>query len=174
MNPPEIAQAFDQLQHAGKVRHFGVSNFSPTQLAMLQTYLPMPLLAHQVEIHPGRLDAFTDGTLDQCLGRGVTPMAWSALSRGLFGDGAQVDAANPRHDLLVNLLATLDEVAGRLGVSRSVLTLAWLLMHPGAILPVIGSTQPQRIAAAAQADSVVLSREDWYRIYIAARGQALP
>jgi predicted oxidoreductase len=174
MNPPEVAQAFDQLQRAGKVLHFGVSNFSPTQLAMLQTHLPMPLVAHQIEIHPARLDPFTDGTLDQCIGRAITPMAWSSLGRGMFGDGAFVDPKNPRHDLLSKLVALIDEIAAALGTNRSTLALAWLLKHPSGILPIIGTTQHQRIRDAAKADGVELSREDWYRIYIAARGQALP
>ena len=174
MNPPEIARAFEQLRRAGKVRYFGVSNFTPTQLAMLQAHLPMPLVAHQVEVHPGRLDCFTDGTLDQCLAQNITPQAWSALGRGLFGAGAAVDDKSPRRDLLVKLVATLDEVAVRLGVGRAVLTLAWLLKHPSGILPVIGTTKPERIRAAAAADDVEMSREDWYRIYLAARGEPLP
>ena len=86
--PEEVAQAFTQLKAAGKVRCFGVSNFRPTLVTALQAACPMPLVAHQVEISLAKLDAFTDGTLDQCLIERITPMAWSPLAGGLIGDGA--------------------------------------------------------------------------------------
>ena len=86
-DPEEVAQAFSQLKAAGKVRHFGVSNFRPTLLTALQVACPMPLVAHQVEISLAKLDVFTDGTLDQCLIERITPMAWSPLAAGLIGGG---------------------------------------------------------------------------------------
>ena len=82
-DPEEVAQAFSQLKAAGKVRCFGVSNFRPTLVTALQAACPMPLVAHQVEISLAKLDAFTDGTLDQCLIERITPMAWSPLAAGL-------------------------------------------------------------------------------------------
>src|SRR5207247_1814000 len=88
-DPEEVASAFMQLKHSGKVRHFGVSNFRPTLVTALQVACPMPLIVHQIEISLARLDAFTDGTLDQCLIERVTPMAWSPLAGGLIGDGAK-------------------------------------------------------------------------------------
>ena len=88
-DPEEVAQAFSQLKAAGKVRCFGVSNFRPTLVTALQAACPMPLVAHQVEISLAKLDAFTDGTLDQCLIERITPMAWSPLAAGLIGDGAK-------------------------------------------------------------------------------------
>lgn len=87
-DPEEVAQAFSQLKAAGKVRYFGVSNFRPTLVTALQAACPMPLVAHQVEISLAMRDAFTDGTLDQCLIERITPMAWSPLAAGLIGEGA--------------------------------------------------------------------------------------
>src|SRR5690606_38005875 len=85
-SPNEIAAAFQQLQVQGKVRYFGVSNFRPSLLRAIQRACPMPLVVNQVEIHPGHLEPFEDGTLDQCLERQITPMSWSPLGAGRFGD----------------------------------------------------------------------------------------
>ena len=87
-DPEEVAQAFSELKAAGKVRYFGVSNFRPTLVTALQAACPMPLVAHQVEISLAKLEAFTDGTLDQCLIERLTPLAWSPLAAGLLGQGA--------------------------------------------------------------------------------------
>src|SRR5205085_5173507 len=87
-DPGEIARAFSKLKESGKVRYFGVSNFRPTLVTALQVACPMPLVVHQIEISLAKLNAFTDGTLDQCLIEAVTPMAWSPLAGGLIGGGA--------------------------------------------------------------------------------------
>src|SRR5438067_840055 len=173
-DPEEVASAFSQLKEAGKVRYFGVSNFRPTLLTALQVACPMPLIVHQVEISAAKLDAFTDGTLDQCLIEHITPMAWSPLAGGLIGDGAS--RLLPFQELYQpqKFLPALDEVAKAHGVSRMVVALAWLLVHPAKILPVIGSTNPQRIREATKAAELKLTREEWYQLLLAARGEPLP
>lgn len=174
MQPEEIAAAFTQLHAQGKVRTFGVSNFRPSQVTLAQRACPMPLNVHQVEIHPGRLDAFEDGTLDQCMAEGLAAVSWSPLGRGLFGDGGEPEAHDPRAAGLRTLLATLDRIASAHGVSRTVLSLAWLMRHPAGIVPLVGRVDPERIRDAVRADDVVLSREEWYTILTAARMQGLP
>ncbi|HEY8668396.1 MAG TPA: aldo/keto reductase [Tepidisphaeraceae bacterium] len=177
MNPPEIARAFDQLKSQGKVREFGVSNFSPSQVAALQKHLPPPLLplaVNQVEIHPLRLDCFFDGTLDQCIAETITPLSWSPLAGGIVADGGTIDPKHPNHAPLSNLLNVLDETAAKYDVGRTVISLAWLLKHPAKIIPIIGATKPENIRQATRADAVDLSREDWYRILVAARMKPLP
>lgn len=174
MNPPEIAKAFAKLKKAGKVREFGVSNFMPAKLAALRKVCPMPLIVNQVEIHLGRLACFTDGTLDQCLEQNVTPLAWSPLGGGFLGTGGKVDGKGTWQDGMRKLLALMDETAKRHGVSRTVLALAWLLKHPAKIVPIVGSANPDRINDAVKADTLELSREDWYRLYVAARMEGLP
>src|SRR5438105_4050951 len=87
-DPEEVARAFSELKNSGKVRHFGVSNFRPTLVTAVQVACPMPLIVHQVEVSLANLNAFTDGTLDQCLIERLTPMAWSPLAGGLIGAGA--------------------------------------------------------------------------------------
>uniref|UniRef100_A0A832I0A3 Aldo/keto reductase n=1 Tax=Eiseniibacteriota bacterium TaxID=2212470 RepID=A0A832I0A3_UNCEI len=173
-DPHEIAAAFAQLHEQGKVLAFGVSNFRPTLLAAVQQACPMPLVVNQVEIHLARLDAFEDGTLDQCLERGITPLAWSPLARGLLGDGGRPETADPHAAKHAALVAALDQVAGAHGVSRAALALAWLLRHPAGIVPIVGTTDPARIRDAATADGLELGREDWYTILRAARGEPLP
>jgi predicted oxidoreductase len=174
MNPEEVASAFEKLKLSGKVKTFGVSNFLPSTVTALQTACAMPLMVHQVEIHLARLDCFYDGTLDQCLTRGMTPLAWSPLGGGVLGDGATVDPTDPRVETVTRLQTALDEVAARYGSTRSNIALAWLLKHPSGIIPILGSNNPTRITQAVAADAVDLSREDWYRLLVAARGMKLP
>lgn len=169
MDPEEVLSAFETLHAQGKVKYFGVSNFSPSFVRLLQSNLPFPLLVNQVEIHLGRLDCFVDGTLDQCLELGITPLSWSPLGGGWLGDGGIA-----KDDKGAALLKVLDEVAANYGVSRTVINLAWLLKHPSNIIPIVGSVTPERIRDAVKADEVDLSREDWYRILVAARGESLP
>lgn len=173
-DPEEVARAFTELRDSGKVRHFGVSNFRPTLVTALQAACPMPLIAHQVEISLANLNAFTDGTLDQCLIERLTPMAWSPLGAGLLGDGAKDLLPAQRAYRPEGILPALDAVARERGVSRTTVALAWLLKHPSKIQPIVGSIQPERIREAVQAVTLDLTREEWYRLLIAARGEAMP
>jgi predicted oxidoreductase len=174
MNPPEIAKAFNKLKKAGKVKHFGVSNFLPSFVNTLQAFLDEPLVANQVEIHPARLDPYYDGTLDQCIEKNITPLAWSPLAGGWLGSGRELKADHPEFEKRKKLLDTIDTVAGEWGISRTVTVLAWLMKHPSKIVPIIGSNNPANIKEAAKADDIELTREQWYRILVAARGKALP
>jgi predicted oxidoreductase len=134
----------------------------------------MPLAVHQVEVHLGRLDCLEDGTLDQCLENSITPVSWGPLAGGLLGGAGSLDPADPRAAGLHALLEVLDAMAGKYGVSRAVISLAWLLRHPSRIIPIVGSANPDRIREAAKADTIELSREDWYSLLAAARMRPLP
>jgi len=173
VNPLEVARAFTQLKDQGKARWFGVSNFRPTLLTALQVACPMPLVAHQFEFSLTRLDPLTDGTLDQCLIERVTPMAWSPLGGGLLADGpGRLLAWQQEYDP-DPVKPVLDTIARARGVSRAVAAMAWLMKHPAGVIPIVGSTTPDRIREAAGAAEVELSREDWYRLFTAARGKPL-
>lgn len=174
MNPAEIAEAFTKLRHAGKVKHFGVSNFLPSFVSALQAHCDFPLVVNQVEIHLGRLDNFYDGTLDQCIEKNITPLSWSPLAGGLLGAGREFPADHPRAELFTKLVALMDEIGETHGVSRTVIALAWLLKHPSKIIPIVGSAKPENIVDATKADGVELSREEWYKLLVAARGAGLP
>src|SRR5258706_5580376 len=173
-DPEEIASAFSKLKQAGKVRYFGVSNFRPTLVTALQVACPMPLVVHQVEISLAKLDVFTDGTLDQCLIERITPMAWSPLGGGVIGSGARRLLPHQKDYLPEKVLPALDAIAKERGSTRVAVALAWLLRHPRKIQPIIGSITPERIREAAKAADLELTREEWYRLLIAARGEPLP
>lgn len=171
MNPEEVAEAFDTLHAQGKVRYFGVSNFMPSKVAALQASLSFPLVVNQVEIHLGRLDCFEDGTLDQCLELGITPLSWSPIAGGWLGEGGTPPQDKPH---LTKLVELMDGLAKQHGVTRTEIALAWLLMHPAGIIPIVGSIKPERIKAAVKATEIELGREEWYRLLVAARGVNLP
>ena len=170
MHAAEVAGVFEALQAAGKVAHFGVSNFSPSQVDLLQSAVSQPLLVNQVEINIHNIDALTDGTLDQCQRLGMSPQAWSPIGgvvRPAWGNTFSDDDQ-------VRIQAEFDRQAARYGVDNWIVMLAWLLRHPAAICPIIGSTAPERIAAAKQALDVDYEREDWYRLLEARTGAPVP
>lgn len=165
-HPQEVARVLDDAVAAGKIRALGVSNFTPAQTAALNHFLGTKLVTTQPEISPLRITCFENGELDQAMMLGLTPMAWSPL-----GGGRLADPATPR-DLAV--AAALDAVAAAQGVSRTVAAYSWLMAHPAGIIPIIGSQNPARIAEGAQALTVTWSREEWYAVLVAARGEKLP
>jgi predicted oxidoreductase len=174
MHPEEVAGAFSRLKSAGKVREFGVSNFRPAQVTALQKACPMRLIVNQVEISLANRTCLDDGTLDQCLSEKITPLAWSPLAGGLLGDGAKELLPWQEGYRTKPSVAALDEVARERGTSRTVVALAWLLKHPANIIPIVGSIQPQNIKEATRATALELSRDEWYRLLEAARGERLP
>lgn len=171
MEPAEVAGAFAALRESGKVREFGVSNFRPSQVTLLQQACPFPLVVHQVEISLLHTDTLDDGTLDQCQADRITPMAWSPLARGALVSSAPFAANEERRRALGQVL---DELAAAHQVSRGAIALAWLLRHPAGIVPIVGSASPDRIRELARADAIQLSREEWYRLWETSRGARLP
>jgi predicted oxidoreductase len=174
MDPAEVAGAFARLREQGKVKEFGVSNFRPDQLAPLQRACSFPLLVHQVEISLARLDCLGDGTLEQCLAQKITPLAWGPLGGGRLVETLPIDINSPEHARRIGLRETLDSIARDYGVARSIVALAWLMKHPSGIVPIVGSARPERIVETSQADKLQLSRDEWYRLLEAARGERLP
>jgi len=174
MDPDEVCGAIVKLCEEGKVREFGVSNFNPSQVATLQRACGMLIRANQVEISLANLSCFEDGTLDQCLTEQITPMAWSPLAGGLLGDGPRRILASQEAYKPAAVVAALDTLAKGRGTLRTVVALAWLLRHPSGIIPIVGSTDPERIRQAAAAVDFEMSREEWYGLLGAARGRNLP
>lgn len=173
-NPAEVAAAFTKLKDSGKARYFGVSNFRPSLVTALKTACPGPLIVHQVEISLAKIDCFTDGTLDQCLLDKMTPLAWSPLARGALLDPGKAETAHQNEQRLSRIVAAVDGVAKARGSSRAIVALAWLLKHPSGIIPIIGSTNPVNIREAAKAAEMELTREEWYALLNASRGERLP
>jgi predicted oxidoreductase len=176
-DPEDIAAALIDIHRAGKVRYFGVSNFRPSLVAAVQSALPFPLVSNQVEIHFLRLDTFEDGTLDQCLEKKMTPLAWSPLAGGrlaaAFDEKAPLPEGEAEAAAVARLRPVLAEVAQAYGATPLALLLAWQMRHPSRIIPILGSTRPEVIREAATASAIELDRDNWYRILRAARGKKL-
>ena len=166
-HPADVAQAFDKLKSAGKVRAFGVSNFTVAQTRALQAHLDFPLASYQPEYSPLALDALTDGTLDLALETGAGVLAWSPLGGGRV--------VKPEDDVRANrVAATLDTIAATHNVSRSTLAYAWVLAHPARPLPLVGTQNVARILETRDVVKVTLSRDEWYQILVASRGIPMP
>ncbi|MDH3415160.1 MAG: aldo/keto reductase [Gammaproteobacteria bacterium] len=170
MHTAEVAEAFSALKSSGKVGHFGVSNFSTSQVDLLQSAIPDPLLINQVEINVHNISALSDGVLDQCLRLGMTPQAWCPIAGVAYP--AWGNTFSDEDDIRIR--QELGRQSEIYGVDDWIIALAWLLKHPAMISPIIGSTNPSRIAAATAALDVDYGREDWYRLIEARNGQPVP
>ncbi len=161
MDPDELADTFQSLRAAGKVLHFGVSNHSPSQLALLNRRVP--LVTNQIELSPLQLNALGDGTLDQCLDLGLRPMIWSPLAGGRLFSADDAQARRVRD--------TLEALAREHEVSMVTIAYAWILRHPSRPVPITGSQRREVLQEAVAALDVRLSAEDWYRVWEASEGR---
>ena len=183
MEPSEVAEAFDELEAKGKVKAFGVSNHSALQIELLQREMKQKLFANQMQLSitnanmvasganvnlPCEDGVNYDGYLrDYCRLKGITIQPWSPLQYG-FISGSFVD--NKKYK---SLNKVIDELAEKYGTTATGMAIAWLLRLPEKMQPIVGSTNPDRIKAVAEAADITISREDWYRIYREA-GYRLP
>ncbi|ELP5727741.1 aldo/keto reductase family oxidoreductase [Vibrio vulnificus] len=167
MDADEVAEAFSELHKVGKVKHFGVSNFSPRQFELLQSRLGKPLVTNQVEINPLQFDVVHDGTLDQLQMQRVRPMAWSCLGGGALFTGDTEQAQRVR----VELDALREEVGAQ---SIDEVVYAWVRRLPSKPIPIIGSGKIERVQSAVNALKIELSREQWYRVWVASKGHGVP
>ena len=166
-NAEEVALAFSHLKLSGKVLYCGVSNFTPLQFEMLNSYTDEDLVTNQVEISPYCLENFENGTIDFLLKEDIKPMAWSPLAGG--------NLLNPKDKKGQRIFNALTEVAKELEESSiAKVVYAWLLNHPAKILPIVGSGKIERIKQAIDALEIKLTTEQWYKIYIASLGQEVP
>lgn len=169
-HPEEVAHAFAKLHQEGKVTFFGVSNFRPAQINLLQKFLPQPLINHQLELNLHRIAPLEDGTLDQCLETGLAPSAWCPL--GGVAYPAWGNTFTPDDEK--RLLTELQNQALRYQTDPSLIALAWILLLPSRVAPIIGSTTPARIAHATQVLQIPYTHEDFYRLLEARNGHRVP
>jgi predicted oxidoreductase len=161
MDADEVAGAFEALEAAGKVRAFGVSNFTPAQFELLNSRCE--LATNQIELHPLRLAPLTDGTLDQCQRLRLRPMIWSPLAGGaLLRGGGEVER---------RVQMVLETLGRAHGVSPATIALAWLLRHPCRPLPITGSHRIESIRDAVAALSVRLDVQQWTEVWSASTGR---
>ena len=182
MEPTEVAEAFAQLKSSGKVKYFGVSNFTPVQVELLQRSIKdIKLIANQLQfglmhatmvdrgVYANRMESFavdrTGDILEYSRLREMTIQAWSPFSsaQGIFVD-------NPAYP---ELNAYLTELANKYNVTPSAIATAWVLRHPAKIQTIIGTMTPSRIVDISKADDITLTREEWYMLYKKA-GVTLP
>lgn len=166
----EVSEVFNVLRKQGKVRYFGVSNFSASQINLLQSYTAEPLLVNQIEINIHNIDALTNGTLDQCQQLRIIPQAWCPI--GGVAYPAWGNTFSPEDEKRIT--AEFLRQANIYNAEPWVIALAWLLRHPANICPIVGSTSVERIAMAKQALSLDYTREDWYALLEARNGIAVP
>lgn len=159
LDPHVVADAFGHLKKQGKVLHFGVSNFTPSQFRMLQHHLPFPLVTNQIEISLSRIDSLFNGDLDMLMEFNASPMAWSPL-----GGGKSI-AADER---------SVFNKAVKYNASYAQLSLAWLMKHPANMFPIIGTTKPERIIEAARSFDIKLDRQDWFEMLKWVMGKEMP
>jgi predicted oxidoreductase len=185
VEPDEVAEAFDALQSAGKVRHFGVSNHTPGQVELLKRSVRQPLLVNQVQLSITHAPLIAAGVasnmqgLDQSIDRdngildyarlhGITLQAWSPFQKGFFdgvflGDRETYPELNDR----------IGALAKKYDVTPTGIAVAWITRHPADIQVVLGTTKPQRVQEAAAGSDLRLSREEWYGLFTAA-GYTVP
>jgi predicted oxidoreductase len=165
-DPEKVSRAFDKLKLDGKVLQYGVSNFSPLQFEMLKSHLNVNLITNQIEISPYCLDAFEDGNIDYLLKEKIKPLAWSPLAGG--------DIFNPKNERGKRLYSEIKAIADELNENRiDTIIYVWLLKHPVRIIPIIGTGKLPRIINAIDAMGIEMTDEQWYRIYIASKGDEL-
>lgn len=165
MDTAEMADIFMSLREEGKIKHVGVSNFTPSQFQLFQSKLSIPLVTNQVECSILHLDAIYDGTFDQCQEYNISPMLWSPIAGGkLFSDGKRTKRIKKNGKKLCE----------KYDIELDQLALAWCLRLPCNPLPVLGTGKKRRIKKAVHALSVNLERQDWFKMLETSKGEPVP
>jgi len=151
LNPAEVAEAFAILRKQGKVLHVGVSNFSPSQIEVLQSYLSFPLVTNQIELSLFHHQDFFNGTVDLLMKHRMSPMAWSPLGGGKHFEDNQLNNQ-------------LENLSRHYQSTPTQLLLAWLLRHPASVFPILGTTKPERIEEGAKSIALNLDRQHWFEM----------
>ncbi|MBQ6873489.1 MAG: aldo/keto reductase [Clostridia bacterium] len=183
MEPDEVAEAFDELEKSGKVKHFGVSNHSAPQIELLKTSVKQELSINQMQLSIATASMISSGAnvnlcnedgvnrdgylRDYCRLNGITIQPWSPLQHGF------IEGSFSKNEKYAELNRTIGELAEKYGITETGMAIAWLLRLPDKMQPVVGSTNIERIKAVAEAADIEITREDWYKIYLAA-GYRLP
>ena len=159
MNPEVIAEAFTVLKDVGKVKEFGVSNFSVSQFELINQYVP--LVTNQIEISVNEISSFENGILDQLMSKGLRPTAWSVMG-SYFSD---------QSDENIRIKKVIVELCDKYNAEENQILLAFILKHPSKIIPVIGTSKAETIRTLSQTLQIDLDLEDWFRILESIRGK---
>ena len=162
MQPDDIAEAVSILKQQGKIKAFGVSNFTNSQVDLISKSTDVSV--NQIEFSLTQHNAMHDGTLDYMMLNNITPMAWSPLGYVFKDDNEQTRRIHKQ----------LGELMGKYNATEDQLLLAWIMMHPANIHPVVGTTDYKRITNATKAIQIKLELEDWFLILVACQGHKVP
>ncbi len=185
VEPEEVARAFDELEAAGKVRAFGVSNHTPRQIDLLKKFVRQPIVANQLQLSITHAPIVTQGVaanmvaegqsltldgggiVDYCRLNDITVQAWSPFQAGFF---TGVFLGSPEYS---ELNAVIDRLAAAYGVPAIAIATAWITRHPANMQVVLGTTNPERVTGAAKGSDIPLTRAEWYELFRAA-GHIVP
>ncbi len=162
MHPDDISEAITTLKQQGKIKDFGVSNFTPSQVELVSNAIDISV--NQIEFSLTQHSAMHNGSLDQMLLKNIIPMAWSPLGSVFKEDNEQTQRVHKQ----------LGELMDVYNATEDQLLLAWILKHPAKIHPVIGTTSKNRIVGAKKAEHIELKLEDWFKILVASQGHKVP
>lgn len=184
MKPSEVASAFEKLYDHGKVRYFGVSNFNPMQIKLLQKAVPDPIVFNQlqfsiahtpmidsgltVNMHTNQSINYEGSVLEYCRYKGITIQAWSPFQKGFFEGPFLGD-----REKYAKLNDVIDRIADKYKVTNTAVAVGWITRHPANMQVILGTTNVQRMKDACKGSELMLTREEWYEIYQAA-GNMLP
>ncbi len=158
MDPHEMGDIVAMLKDEGKIHNFGVSNFTPSQLALLQTQVDLDW--NQLECSLTHDAPMTDGTLDMMVATGIGAMAWSPLGN-VFKESGEVQA---------RIRKALEPLCDKYRATEDQLLLTWIMKHPAQITPVVGTTSEERLELATKATQIEISLPDWFIMLEAAKG----
>lgn len=162
MQASEVAKAFEQLRAQGKVKNFGVSNFAPSQVSLIKTGAEVS--ANQIEYSLTQHTAMHDGSLDYMTIQNIIAMSWSPLGSVFKENSEQTQRVKK----------ALVPLCKKYNATQDQILLAWVLKHPAAVHPVIGTTNPERVTQAVKALEINLEREDWFTLLVASQGHKVP
>ena len=180
VEPDEVARAFDELEAAGKVRAFGVSNHTPRQIDLLKKSVRQPIVANQIQLSithsptiaqgvaanmHGEEQSLTldgGGIIDYCRLHDIAVQAWSPFQAGFF-TGVFLDSPD-----YPELNAVIDRLARKYDVPPIAIAVAWITRHPARMQVVLGTTSPERVSGAAEGSDIPLTRAEWYELFRAA------
>ena len=166
MNVDETSEAFYELKKSGKVLHFGVSNFLPHQFSLLQSRLEFSLLTNQIEVSVLNTEHFDNGNIDLLQEKRISPMAWSPFAGGrIFWENSE--QAN-------RVRTVLNELANKYQTVIDAVAAAWMLVHPVNFIVVLGTGKIDRIKSATKGLEIKLTREEWFKIWVASKGFDVP
>lgn len=162
MHPEEVSKAIDKLKSQGKIKDFGVSNFTPSQMTMIST--KNDISANQIQFSLTDFDAMHNGTLDYMITNSILPMAWQPLGTIFREKNEQTDRIH----------TILNQLTQKYNATKDQLVLAWILKHPANVHPVIGTATPERINNAAKAIEIELDLQDWFTLLVESQGHKVP